>query len=187
MTPNKAIHALARPYTGADRIVFDANILVSLFSGLEPPGSVIVANYSAALKQIRTAGATILLDVLVLSEFVNVCARKEFDLAFPAGVARPTFKKFRDSPDFVPIAQAISRAADQIASLAIAVDHAFSKWPLKDLLNDYATGQHDVNDQCLVQLCRQEKAFLLTNDRDFVRGGIALLTTNPTLLRSCPA
>ena len=47
MTPNKAIHALARPYTGADRIVFDANILVSLFSGIEPPGSVIVANYSA--------------------------------------------------------------------------------------------------------------------------------------------
>ncbi len=187
MTPNKAFHALGRAYTAADRIVFDANILVSLFSGLEPPGSVIVTNYSDALKRIRTGGATVLLDVLVLSEFVNVCARKEYDLAFSPGSGRPPFKQFRDSPDFVPIAQAISRAADQIAAFAVAVDHAFSKWPLKDLLNDYATGQHDVNDQCLVQLCRQEKAFLLTNDRDFVRGGIALLTTNPTLLRSCPA
>jgi predicted nucleic acid-binding protein len=186
MTPNKAFDALARAYSAADRIVFDANILVSLFSGLEPPGSPIVTNYSATLKNIRTGGATVLLDVLVLSEFVNVCARKEYDLACPFGPGRPPFKKFRGSPDFVPIAQAISRAADQIASFAVAVDHAFSKWPLKDLLNDYATGQHDVNDQCLVQLCRQENAFLLTNDRDFTQGGIALLTTNPALLRSCP-
>jgi predicted nucleic acid-binding protein len=186
MTPNKALHALRRLYTVSDRIVFDANILVSLFSGLEPPGSVIVANYSAALKQIRTAGATILLDVLVLSEFVNVCARKEYELAHSPGSVRPPFKQFRDSPDFVPIAQAISRAADQIASFAVPVDHAFSKWPLKDLLNDYAAGGRDVNDQCLVELCRQENALLLTNDRDFTRGGITLLTTNPALLRSCP-
>jgi len=186
MTPNKAINALGRPYTATDRIVFDANIFVSLFSGLEPPASPIVTNYSAALKKIRTSGATVLLDVLVLSEFVNVCARKEYDLACPPSPYRLSFKKFRDSADFVPIAQAISRAADQIASFAVAVDHAFSKWPLKTLLNDYATGQHDVNDQCLVQLCQQEKAFLLTNDRDFTKGGIAVLTTNPALLRSCP-
>ncbi len=186
MTPNKAHHALRRSYTNADRIVFDANILVSLFSGLEPPGSPIVSAYSAALKQIRTSGATVLLDVLVLSEFVNVCARKEYDLACPFGPGRLPFKQFRDSSDFVPIAEAISRAASQIASFAIAVDHAFSKWPLKDLLKDYATGGHDVNDQCLVQLCRQENAFLLTNDRDFTRGGIALLTTNPRLLAACP-
>ena len=186
MTPNKAIHALARPYTAGDRIVFDANILVSLFSGLEWPGSPIVTNYSAALKQIRTAGATILLDVLVLSEFVNVCARKEYELAHPPGPNRLSFKKYRESGDFAPVAQAISRAADQIASFAVAVDHAFSKWPLQDLLKEYSTGQHDVNDQCLVELCRQEKAFLLTNDKDFTRGGIALLTTNPKLLAACP-
>jgi predicted nucleic acid-binding protein len=186
MSPNKAFHALDRSYTAADRIVFDANILVSLFSGLEPPGSPIVTNYSATLKNIRTGGATVLLDVLVLSEFVNVCARKEYDLAVAPGPSRLPFKMFRGSPAFVPIAQAIARAADQIAAFAIAVDHAFSKWPIKDLLNDYSTGQHDVNDQCLVQLCRQENAFLLTNDRDFTKGGITILTTNPALLRSCP-
>jgi predicted nucleic acid-binding protein len=186
MTPNKAVHSLGRSYSAADRIVFDANILVSLFSGLEPPGSLIVTNYSATLKKIRTGGAIVLLDVLVLSEFVNVCARKEYDLACPPGPGRLPFKRFRDSPAFLPIAQAISRAADQIASFAVAVDHAFSKWPLRALLNDYATGQHDMNDQCLVQLCRQENAFLLTNDRDFIKGGITLLTTNPRLLASCP-
>ena len=150
MSANKAFHALGRSYTAADRIVFDANIFVSLFSGLEPPGSPIVTNYSAAFKNIRTSGATVLLDVLVLSEFVNVCARKEYDLAVAPGPGRLPFKMFRGSPAFVPIAQAIARAADQIASFAIAVDHAFSKWPLTDLLKDYATGQHDVNDQCLV-------------------------------------
>ena len=186
MKPNKAIHALSRTYNASDRIVFDANILVSLFSGLEPPGSVIVRNYSAALKQIRTSQATVLLDVLVLSEFVNVCARKEYDLAHPPGPGRTPFKTFRQSGSFIPVAEAISRAAHQIASFAVAVDHAFSKWPLSELLNDFATGQHDINDRCLVQLCQQESAFLLTNDRDFVQGGITILTTNPRLLTACP-
>ena len=186
MTPNRAVHALRRTYTAGDKIVFDANILVSLFSGLEPPGSAIVRTYSAALKQIRISGAVVLLDVLVLSEFVNVCARKEYDLAHPPAPGRTSFKGFRQSPDFVPVAQAISRAAQQIASFAVAVDHTFSRWPLADLLTDYGTGQHDINDQCLVQLCQQEGAFLLTNDYDFVAGGITVLTTNPRLLAACP-
>lgn len=185
MSKNRAVHALRRVYTPANRIVFDANIFVSIFSGLEPPMSAIVRSYSEALKQIRTSGATILLDVLVLSEFVNVCARKEYDLAHPPAPGRPSFKTFRQSPAFVPISQAIARAAQQIVSCTVAVDHALSCWPLLDLLNDYSTGQHDLNDQCLVQLCRQEKALLLTNDRDFVMGGITLLTTNPRLLAAC--
>jgi predicted nucleic acid-binding protein len=186
MKPNKAVDALQRRYSPSDRIVFDANILVSLFSGLEPPGSIIVRNYSAALKQIRTNGATVLLDVLVLSEFVNVCARKEYDLAHPPSLGRTPYKVFRQSPAFVPVAQAICRACQQIAAFAVAMDHSFSKWPLTELSNEYATGQHDFNDQCLVQLCRQEGALLLTNDRDFIQGGITLLTTNPKLLAACP-
>lgn len=186
MIKNKAVHALKRAYSPHDRVVFDANILVSIFSGLEPPMSVIVRSYSAALKQIRTSGATILLDVLVLSEFVNVCARKEYDLAHPPASGRPSFKMFRQSASFVPVAQAIARAAQQIAACSCAVDHAFSRWPLIDLLNDYSTGQHDVNDQCIVHLCQQEKALLLTNDRDFQSGGITVLTTNPKLLAACP-
>lgn len=186
MTPNKASNALSHAYTPSDRIVFDANIFVSLFSGLEPPYSVIVRNYSAALKLINASRATVLLDVLVLSEFVNVCAQKEYNLAHPPAPGRTPFKVFRQSPAFVPVAQAVSRSAQQIASLATAVDHAFSRWPINDLLNDYATGQHDINDQCLVQLCQQEGAFLLTNDKDFVSGGINVLTTNPKLLAACP-
>ncbi len=186
MTPNRAVHAMQRAYSPTDRIVFDANVLVSLFSGLEPPGSLIVRNYSAVLKQIRTNGGKILLDVLVLSEFVNVCARKEYDLAHPPAPGRPSFKIFRESPNFIPVAQAIARTAQHIASITVAVDHAFSHWPLTDLLKDYATGHHDLNDQCLVHLCQQEKAYLLTNDRDFVTGGITVLTTNPRLLAACP-
>ena len=186
MKPNKALHAIRRAYSPADRIVFDANVLVSLFSSLEPPGSQTVRNYSAVLKEIQTKGATILLDVLVLSEFVNVCARKEYDLAYPPGPGRPSFKTFRGSQDFIPVAESISRTAQHIASITVSVDHAFSNWPLTDLLKDYATGRHDLNDQCLVHLCQQENAYLLTNDRDFVVGGITVLTTNPKLLAACP-
>ncbi len=165
--------------------MFDANILVSLFSGLEPPGSVPVKNYSQVLKSIRESGTEMVLDVLVLSEFVNVCAQKHYHLAIDQGGAWKNRKSYRQSPEFKMVAQAIARAAQQIVKLARRLDHPFSAWPIEDVLNDYATGAWDVNDQLIIKLCRHEQALLLTNDTDFTTGGITVLTTHPKLLAAC--
>lgn len=183
---NKAFNALSYSYSASDKVMFDANILVSLFSGLEPPGSVQVRNYSQVLKSIRQSGAVIVLDVLVLSEFVNVCARKHFSLALAQGGVWTSFKGYRHSDEFRMVALTIARAAQQIVKLARRLDHPFSAWPIEDLLNDYATGAWDVNDQFIIKLCRHEQALLLTNDTDFTTGGITVLTTHPKLLAACP-
>lgn len=166
--------------------MFDANILVSLFSGLEPPGSVQVRNYSRVLKSIWQSRAVILLDVLVLSEFVNVCARKYYELAIAQGGVWENRKSYRQSAEFTMAAQTIARAAQQIVKIARRLDHPFSTWPIRDILNDYATGAWDVNDQLIIELCRHEQALLLTNDTDFTTGGITVLTTHPRLLAACP-
>lgn len=183
---NKAFNALSYSYSASDKVLFDANILVSLFSGLEPPGSVPVRHYSQVLKSIRQSGAVIVLDVLVLSEFVNVCARKYYDLAISQGGAWQSRKSYRQSAEFKMVAQTIARAAQQIVKLARRLDHPFSAWPIEDILSEYATGAWDVNDQFIIRLCRHEQALLLTNDTDFTIGGITVLTTHPKLLAACP-
>lgn len=183
---NKALNALSYSYSASDKVLFDANILVSLFSGLEPPGSVPVRNYSLVLKSIQQSGAEIVLDVLVLSEFVNVCAQKHYALALDHGGVWPNRKSYRRSAEFKVVAQAIARAAKQIVKLARRLDHPFSAWSIENLLNDYATGEWDLNDQLIIELCRHEQALLLTNDTDFTAGGITLLTTHPKLLAACP-
>jgi predicted nucleic acid-binding protein len=183
---NKIIDALKYPFSTKDKVVFDANVLVSLFSGLEPPGSTPMRKYSRVLKEIKEAGAQMLLDVLVMSEFINVCVRKNYSLATAQGGAWESLKRFRQSALFPPIASDIARTARQIVALCTPIDHPFSQWGITDLLDEYAIGQSDFNDQLIVELCRRESALLLTDDTDFTQGGITVLTTHPKLLASCP-
>ncbi|MBA3350958.1 MAG: PIN domain-containing protein [Blastocatellia bacterium] len=183
---NKALDALAYSYSPSDKVLFDANILVSLFSGLEPPGSIPVRKYSQVLQRISKAGARMLLDVLVLSEFMNVCVRKQHSLAMETGGVWTSFKNYRQSADFPAVAGAVAQAARQIVKLMSRIDHPFTQWPIETILDEFATGQRDFNDQLLVELARREGALLLTNDLDFVTGGITVLTTHPRLLAACP-
>ena len=182
---NKVIDAISYRFSPTDKIVFDANILVSLFSDLEPPDSRPVLKYSQVLKLIRQANAQILLDVLVMSEYVNVCVKKHYNLALSQGDIYDNPKKFRQSAKFPAIASGIAASAKKIVEFSKPIDHPFSQWPINDILNEYSAGQSDLNDQFIVELCQKEKALLLTNDADFTKGGITVLTTNTKLLAAC--
>ena len=183
---NKALDALNYPYSHTDKVVVDANVLVSLFSGLEPPGSTPVRKYSQVLKLITRARTQMILDVLVLSEFVNSCVRKQYQLALESGGVWRSFKSYRQSADFPAVAAATAHAAKQIVKLASPIDHEFTSCPLDQILTDFAPGKSDLNDQFLVEVAKREGAFLLTNDTDFTTGGITVLTTHPKLLAACP-
>ncbi len=54
---------------------------------------------------------------------------------------------------------------------------------IDDLLNDYATGSYDFNDQMITDLCKRKGLKLITNDGDFKGQGIPILTANNRLLR----
>jgi predicted nucleic acid-binding protein len=184
-TKNRARHALKYSYSVADRVLVDANVLISVFSGLEPPSSIPLRNYSEVFKRMRQAGTKVLLDVLVLSEFVNRCARRYFELAQSQGGAWRNFKDYRNSTDFSSIAPIIAQASRQVLALTVRIDHPFAS--LSDnVISGYSSGNHDLNDLILIDICLREKAMLLTNDTDFTNGGITVLTTHPRLLAACP-
>jgi predicted nucleic acid-binding protein len=188
---NRALDARTHTFTATDAILPDANIWLYLNGPAAATGSWAVSAYAAIFANVLTAKARLFLDVLVLGEFINRYARMEWErLDPPDRVTRKrvyrTFKDFRGSPVFPKVAKDIAGQATVIVNACQRLDHIFSQWDMVALLNDYATGHFDCNDQLLVESCRKHGLHLLTNDADFTEGGIPVFTANGKLLTACP-
>jgi predicted nucleic acid-binding protein len=179
---NRAFDASSHAYSSGERILPDANFWLYLLGPAAVPGNAHTATYSAVFAQLLSANVELFLDVLVLSEFVNTYARFEQRQRAP-GIL---FKKWRNTPAFLPVASSIQTQATQILSVAKPLDHPLATWNLGALLTDYATGVFDLNDQLLTETCRHYSLSFLTHDSDCTEGGITVYTANTTLLAACP-
>lgn len=171
----------------SDRILPDANFWIYVF-GPTPAKArrdqTYVQAYSAALSYMLRAGVIPFLDVLVMSEFVNVLARNEYMTNHAHQKRHGSFKRFRNSSDFLPAGRMIAAQGRKVAKISQPLDHPFSAWDLNAVLNDFQKGGHDFNDQMLIELSRANRVTLLTHDGDMVEGGVDVLTANSHLLRS---
>lgn len=185
---NKAFALSQWTFRATDRILPDANFWINVFG---PAAAVGNANnqlsvYSRALQLMLQQKVEIFLDVLIMSEFVNAVARMEFNSRFIGTYGSRGFKRFRNSPDFLPIARMISSECRKIYSLSIRTDHSFSQWSTSQLLSDFEQGGVDFNDQLIVEISRKNNFTLLTDDSDMTEGGLQVITANPRLLQACP-
>ncbi|MDQ7785688.1 MAG: hypothetical protein RDU20_22600, partial [Desulfomonilaceae bacterium] len=57
----------------------------------------------------------------------------------------------------------------------------FETCDISRLLNDFAQGSEDFNDQVIVEVCRAHGLKLITDDGDFRGAGLDVLTANPNL------
>ena len=58
----------------------------------------------------------------------------------------------------------------------------FETLAIETLLNEYALGDSDFNDQVLTDLCIRTGLMLITDDADFKDRGIPVITANKRLL-----
>lgn len=175
------IDASRHAFSDKDRILVDANVWLYLF-GPEPPNSARARSYSSVFKRIQLAKSQLFLDVLVLSEFINAYARMQHRILELDGKVSSNFKTFRDSSDFVPVAEAIYASVLQIGKVAKPLDHALTVCDLATILAEFAKGQSDINDHLIAECCKYHDLALLTNDGDVASMTIRILTTNPALL-----
>ena len=162
-----------------DKLFLDANIWLLLYGPQKPLGNW-VKTYSQVFQRILNAGSKIYTDVLVVSEFINSYARIKHKLIAPC----IEFKDFRKSPDFKPVAQDIVfDVKKNILKHCCLIESGFTKVGLDDLLDEYAAGDSDFNDQVITELCRTNGFTLITNDRDFKCQNIMILTANRSLLK----
>ena len=175
---NRAMLVNNYNFTSEDKLFLDANIWLYIY-GPQKPRGYWTNIYSQALARILTAKSHIFIDVLIVSEFINVYARQKFDLVAPKG---QRFKNFRKDSGFKPVAQDIAADVKRVLSHCSRIESGFATMEKDDLLSDFAAGKYDFNDQVIAELCKREGLTLITNDGDFRGQGIPVLTANQRLL-----
>jgi predicted nucleic acid-binding protein len=174
---NRAEDISTYTFRQEDELLIDTNVWFSIY-GLREPGNRKVAIYSEALGRILAARCRIYVDVLVISEFTNLYARIKHQLQSPG---RP-FKVFRKSQAFKFVAREIAEAAGRILRHCTRLESGFETLDVNELLDEYAEGDSDFNDQVLARLCRSRGLKLVTDDGDFARSDLAVVTANARLL-----
>lgn len=179
--PGKAHRISTYRFRDTDKLLFDTNIWLFLHSPQYGPTDARVRVYSAALKSVLAAQGRILIDALVLSEFMNTMARFAYN-ALSAQTRPRDFKAYRKSPAFKPVAKGIADACRRILGHATRTDSGFPSLNIETVLSDYETGKADFNDQVLAGLCKSKGLTLVTDDCDFNGLGLTILTENSRLL-----
>ncbi len=175
---HKATAVKQHNFTSKDKLFLDANIWFYVF-GPHRPGDPKAETYSDVFNCILNAQCQIYIDVLVVSEFINAYARRKWRLISPHLYP---FKAFRNSPAFKPVAQDIAAEVKQIMKHCSRIESSFAMLDITSLINDYATGDFDFNDQVITEICKSNGLTLITNDSDFKTQEIPILTANSNLL-----
>ncbi len=181
---NKAYDLTSYSFSQGEQILIDTNIWLYLFPAPGNPQQPFARQYSSAFSRLVSAQAQPMLDPMVLSEYLNRYCRIEYEGHFKTRYS--TFKQFRQSRDFSGVASCAGTFVSRILNFCQVHSLPANELDLNQALNDFASGQADFNDALLIDVCKKRKLKLMTNDADFQRGGIELLTTHPRLLRACP-
>lgn len=181
---NKAHDLAAYTFREDEPFLLDANVWLYLFPAPSGSAAQFAFQYSTALKSMLTAKVRLVMDAMVLSEYLNRYCRIEWG-ALHKNTYR-NFKDFRKSAAFQTVGNGAATFARKMLTLCNRHDHPFASADVGRVLADFEAGSCDFNDGLLAETCRHNKWRLVTNDGDFTEGGIDLLTTNPKLLKACP-
>lgn len=168
-------------FSQMDALLFDANIWLYIYGPQGRRHPQIKAIYTLALRRIRSVKARILIDGLVLSEFINAYSRFFYnDLA--AAKKPQEFKIYRNSEEFKTVAEQISIKSRRILEKTERTDSGFESVDLLRILRDYGAGSVDFNDRLLAELCKAKNFKFVTHDADFKDSNLTILTANSRLL-----
>ena len=184
--PNRFFDADNYPFSTKDKLCFDTNIWLYLF----PPtpsfgGHKWVVSYSKTFKKIRQNRVPIVLDVSVLSEYLNQYARIEWEAYKKTQGSCGSFKMFRSSRYFAPVARIAAFSVSKIIAQCepMLLPTIKTEFDITHILDDYASVKCDFTDSILAENCRIFGYKLVTNDADFsqIDYGIDIITHNSAL------
>lgn len=174
---NKAEDIKYYNFKSSDSLLLDTNIWFFIH-GPQRPGNPIVDIYSQVLAKMLEVGSRIYINVLIVSEFINTYARLKWKLV----AAHVDFKDFRKSADFKPVAREIVDSVKCVLQNSSKIEDSFEELAINNLLEEYAIGASDFNDQILTDLCKRKNLILITDDSDFKNQEIFIVTANKRLL-----
>ena len=169
-----------------DALLLDTNVWLYLNpapSDQSLATSSLSRQYSEAFKAMLSARSLLIMDALVLGEYLNRYCRIEWNALHKR--KHPCFKTFRKSSAFAEVGGGAADLARSMLRLCVRCDPCFAAADIDGVLADLETGSSDFNDRLLIETCRRNGWKLVTHDGDFTTGGIEILTTNLNLLDAC--
>ncbi len=169
-------------------VLVDTNIWIKAFPKVADPSA--VNPYAAFIGKLVERGVRIGFDVVVAGEFVHAFVHLEqnrHNRLCQIGERTDEFRKFKDFRESPYYKQAVEDALFQLEQILECpnierVDCPFSQFDLKGIFIRLSTGKIDWNDLLIAENCRSHAWVLATNDGDFIREGIDVVTNNQTLL-----
>ena len=169
-------------FSSADRLLLDTNIWIYIFGLTGHTRKEEKELYSNAFKRILAAKSCIYTSTLIISELINVCARLTWRQGYKT--TYPDFKRFRQSPEFKPIAEDIAASVRLTIKHCKMVGNNLNHTDVRSLIDEYAKGNSDFNDQVFVRICQSENLMLVTHDADFLNQSVTLISGNRKLIKS---
>lgn len=160
-----------------DELFLDTNIWLFIHGPQEPSNEKALI-YSTAFRRILEAGSRIYIDVIIVSEYINVYVKQRAALVNN----NMKFKTFRKTPEFKPIAQDAAKNSKLMLDNCLPIENRFRELDINTMVNEYAGGRYDFNDLVIEGLCKNRGLKLITDDGDFKDRGIPVLTANENLL-----
>jgi len=160
-----------------DKLFFDANIWLAIYGPspkhwAQPP-------CSSLFYELIKNNIDIYTNSLIISEVVNSWARLEFNqqrIALDFELNK--FKKFRESPRFLDVAEEISININKILRWSKRFDSSLESIDMEIIISKYGSGTYDFNDLVFGEICKANDFILVTNDRDFCTTDVNILTAN---------
>jgi len=160
------------------KIFFDTNIWMYLYCDIANYERWLTNNYSNAFKQILSLKFKIATDIIVMSEFINTYSRIAFSVYKSNNNSSLNFKQYRKTDHYKDtIKNVYNIIKNQILKIAVFENLNYNNNSFQNILNPEDT-DIDFNDLHIVNLCKKNGMYLLTNDKDFKNADIDIISNN---------
>ncbi|MCZ7382411.1 MAG: PIN domain-containing protein [Candidatus Methanoperedens sp.] len=164
-----------------DKIFFDANIWLAIYG--PSPQHWAQSPCSSLFHELIKNNIDIYINSLIISEVVNSWARLEFNQQrIKLNFKTNEFKKFRETPEFLNVAEDISINMEKILRWSKRFDSSLEYIDMEIINSNYRSGTYDFNDLIFREICKVNDFILVTNDRDFCATDVNILTANNYML-----
>ncbi len=161
---------------------FDANILLFLFFTTTPYQEW-QKHYSPMFSQLLHQRNPLYIDFLVLSEVINRELRIQYELYLwenKLSKKNMRFKDYRNSELGNENLEHIYKVIEiKIFSL---FEFNVKDFSLKEVKDFMTTDPLDFNDKAIERLCKENNMILFTDDKDYARSEIEIISTNPSII-----
>lgn len=160
------------------KFFFDTSIWIFLYGSRFDPKNKFTRLYSSLFKSISDNGCSIVIDYLVLAEFVNRYLRDHHRFLIENGEAVENWKQFRKSKEYKECAATL---ADEIFHILEACEKSplspeleeISKWT-----DEFCELEADFNDVIYWKTCSKHELIFVTHDGDCAFPDIDVITAN---------